>query len=83
MAVEHLSLLVGPTLATLAVLLFQTQHRCLQATHLMLVTMNLTMTTQLANGDFALNAGANFTGPRWSGPLVDGLGRLFLQVISS
>jgi hypothetical protein len=33
-----------------------------------------TMTTQLANGDFALNAGANFTGPRWSGPLVDGTG---------
>ena len=33
------------------------------------------MTTQLANGDFALNAGPNFTGPRWSGPLIDGLGQ--------
>jgi hypothetical protein len=33
-----------------------------------------TMTTQLANGDYALNSGGNFTGPRWSGPLVDGTG---------
>ena len=34
-----------------------------------------TMTTQLANANFALNSTANFTGPRWSGPLVDGLGQ--------
>jgi hypothetical protein len=33
------------------------------------------MTTQLANADFALNSGANFTGPRWSAPLVDGAGQ--------
>jgi len=33
------------------------------------------MTTQLANANFALNSAANFTGPRWSGPLVDGLGQ--------
>lgn len=33
------------------------------------------MTTQLATADFALNAGANFTGPRWSAPLIDGLGQ--------
>lgn len=33
------------------------------------------MTTQLANADFALNSGSNFTGPRWSAPLVDGTGQ--------
>ena len=33
-----------------------------------------TMTTQLANGNFALNAGPNFTGPRWASPLIDALG---------
>jgi len=32
------------------------------------------MTTQPINGDLALNAGPNFTGPRWAGPLVDALG---------
>jgi len=33
------------------------------------------MTTQLANADFALNSGGNFTGPRWSAPLVDAAGQ--------
>jgi hypothetical protein len=37
-------------------------------------THEFNMTTQLANADFALNSTANFTGPRWSGPLVDGTG---------
>lgn len=32
------------------------------------------MTSQLANADLALNAGGNFTGPRWAGPLIDALG---------
>lgn len=33
------------------------------------------MTTQSATADFALNSGPNFTGPRWSGPLVDAEGQ--------
>lgn len=33
------------------------------------------MTTQLANADLALNSTANFTGPRWSGPLQDSAGQ--------
>ena len=33
------------------------------------------LTTQLATADFALNSGGGFTGPRWSGPLVDGVGQ--------
>lgn len=33
------------------------------------------MTTQSATADFALNSGGNFTGPRWSGPLVDADGQ--------
>lgn len=32
------------------------------------------MTSQPINADLALNAGPNFTGPRWAGPLIDALG---------
>ena len=32
------------------------------------------LTTQPATADLALNAGPNFTGPRWGGPLLDALG---------
>jgi hypothetical protein len=32
------------------------------------------LTTQTATGDLALNAGPNFTGPRWASPLLDALG---------
>jgi hypothetical protein len=33
------------------------------------------MTTQSATADFALNSTGNFTGPRWSAPLVDAAGQ--------
>lgn len=33
------------------------------------------MTTQGATADYALNSGPNFSGPRWAGPLVDGVGQ--------
>ena len=36
------------------------------------------MTTQLATADYALNSGGGFTGPRWSGPLVDADGQAVL-----
>jgi hypothetical protein len=37
-------------------------------------THEFNMTTQLANANFALNSGTDFTGPRWSKPLVDSAG---------